>query len=216
MPKSTFFNLPKEKMDRIIEIAVKEFKEYSYENASINRIVENAEISKGSFYQYFEDKKDLYKYILEKLEENRSKCLLDSIKERSYFSFLDSLKNLFLAEAEFAIECPEHSIILLDFMKNSNISFKKEILENGLCTDRIFEELLIEGVDNKDLDEDIDIELNVFFLASINASVLEYHIYRANFDCKKTAKYVDNIIKFLKNGVKLKKKFMRNIEDRFY
>jgi len=216
MPKATFFNLSKEKADRIIEIAIEEFKEHSYENASINRIVEGAEISKGSFYQYFEDKKDLYKYILEKAEKKRNKYLLDSIKEENYLSFFDSLEKLFVAEAKFAIEQPELSMIVLDFIKNSDITFKKEILEDGLCTNRIFKELLLEGIDNKDIDEDIDIELNIFFLASIYASVLEYHVYRVNFDCEKTIKYINNIIKFLKNGAKSKKKSIRNIEDRFY
>ena len=63
MPKQTFFNLPKEKRDRIIAAAKEVFSKNSYEEASINQIVKLARIPRGSFYQYFEDKDDLYGYL---------------------------------------------------------------------------------------------------------------------------------------------------------
>lgn len=63
MPKQTFFNLPKEKRDRIIAVAKEVFSKNSYEEASINQIVKLAQIPRGSFYQYFEDKDDLYGYL---------------------------------------------------------------------------------------------------------------------------------------------------------
>lgn len=64
MPKQTFLNLPDEKRQRIIECALDEFAERGYEKSSINRIVKEAGIAKGSFYQYFEDKFDLYEHII--------------------------------------------------------------------------------------------------------------------------------------------------------
>jgi AcrR family transcriptional regulator len=64
MPKATFFNLPTAKRERIIAIAVDEFAENDYDRASISKIVAQVGIAKGSFYQYFEDKADLYHYLL--------------------------------------------------------------------------------------------------------------------------------------------------------
>jgi AcrR family transcriptional regulator len=64
MPKQTFFNLPDEKRKTIINAAVDEFMEYGLESASTNRIVANSGISKGSFYQYFEDKQDVFMYLI--------------------------------------------------------------------------------------------------------------------------------------------------------
>ncbi len=69
MPKQTFFNLPQEKRDTIINAAVDEFAEYGLVNASTNRIVKNSGIAKGSFYQYFEDKEDVFKYLLSMIEQ---------------------------------------------------------------------------------------------------------------------------------------------------
>ena len=65
MPTDTFFNLSDEKKRRILEAAIDEFAEYRFSDASINRIVKNADISRGSFYQYFLDKEDLYLFIMQ-------------------------------------------------------------------------------------------------------------------------------------------------------
>ena len=71
MPKQTFLNLPEEKRNTIIHAAIEEFAEYGLENASTNRIVANSGISKGSFYQYFEDKQDVFMYLITVLEREK-------------------------------------------------------------------------------------------------------------------------------------------------
>lgn len=63
MPKSTFFNLPEEKKERIINATLEEFTENKYESVAISNISKKAKIPVGSFYQYFYDKDDLYLYI---------------------------------------------------------------------------------------------------------------------------------------------------------
>lgn len=64
MPKKTFFNLPQEKQKRIIDAACDMFIEEEYEKVSIKALTERAGIAIGSFYKYFEDKDDLYLYIV--------------------------------------------------------------------------------------------------------------------------------------------------------
>lgn len=59
MPKETFLKLSEEKKKKIIKAAKKEFERVPLEQASIKNIVEDAEIARGSFYQYFESKEDL-------------------------------------------------------------------------------------------------------------------------------------------------------------
>ena len=65
MPNQTFFNLPDKKRKAITDLATAEFAKNDYQNASITKIVKQAKIAKGSFYQYFEDKKELYLYLLD-------------------------------------------------------------------------------------------------------------------------------------------------------
>ena len=59
MQKETFVKLPEEKKDKIIKAAKKEFARVPFEQTSIKNIVEDADIARGSFYQYFESKEDL-------------------------------------------------------------------------------------------------------------------------------------------------------------
>ncbi|AGP41842.1 TetR/AcrR family transcriptional regulator [Sorangium cellulosum] len=64
MPKSTFFGLPEERRDRLVREAIAEFADRTYAEASLSQIARRARIPKGSFYQYFEDKIDLYRWLL--------------------------------------------------------------------------------------------------------------------------------------------------------
>ena len=73
MPKSTFYNLKKEKREKIEEALKKEFSENIFEKASVSNIIEKAGIPRGSFYQYFEDKEDALKYIIKKFLDNVKK-----------------------------------------------------------------------------------------------------------------------------------------------
>lgn len=76
MPKPTFLNLPDAKRDRITELALDEFSTHPYRQASLSRIVARAGIAKGSMYQYFENKLDLYRWLVtDELERRRSEWL---------------------------------------------------------------------------------------------------------------------------------------------
>lgn len=64
MIKKTFYNLPEEKRQRVTEAIVDEFANAEDDKVSINRIVQKAKISRGSFYQYFDDKLDLVEVLI--------------------------------------------------------------------------------------------------------------------------------------------------------
>lgn len=92
MPKDTFYNLSEEKQKRILDGAVREFSERRFSDASINQIVKNADIPKGSFYQYFTDKEDLYLYVTEEIARdireivepvNLSASFFDNVMQRA-------------------------------------------------------------------------------------------------------------------------------------
>ena len=64
MCTETFLRLPEEKRGRFLEAAWAEFTRVKFADASINQIVRHAGIPRGSFYQYFADKEDLFHYLL--------------------------------------------------------------------------------------------------------------------------------------------------------
>lgn len=81
MPTITFLKLPKEKQDKIIEASIKEFSRVLLKDASINKIIKDAEISRGSFYTYFKDINDLYIYSLKQYKEQFQEQLKKTIEQ---------------------------------------------------------------------------------------------------------------------------------------
>lgn len=72
MPYPRFNKLPLEKRVQLLGIAAQEFAKNGFEDASVNRILEQAHMSKGAAYYYFEDKVDLFctviQYAMERLQ----------------------------------------------------------------------------------------------------------------------------------------------------
>lgn len=58
-----FFDLKKEKQDRIINAAMKHFYLQGFKRASTDDIVKDANISKGLLFHYFVSKKGLYQFL---------------------------------------------------------------------------------------------------------------------------------------------------------
>lgn len=100
MPKQTFFNLAREKQDRIIDATIDEFISNPYERTSIDRIVDKANIAKGSFYQYFANKDDLYMYcmvslyrrFLDETLKPGSKSLSEIIRDTAIIGIDDGMR----------------------------------------------------------------------------------------------------------------------------
>lgn len=70
MVKQTFLNLSKEKQERVLNAARKEFSRFPLNEASVANIIKDADIPRGSFYQYFNDLEDIFYYILENHSKN--------------------------------------------------------------------------------------------------------------------------------------------------
>ena len=92
MPTQTFMNLSDEKKNKILLAAKKEFTRVPLSEASINNIITDAEIPRGSFYQYFISKQDL----IEKVDERTTEILRDKLQEEgnifdAFISFYDNI-----------------------------------------------------------------------------------------------------------------------------
>lgn len=81
MPTERFYRLPEEKKRTIQEAAVREFARVSIDKVSINQIIREAEISRGSFYTYFEDKWDVLAYIFEESQQELKRYLYQTLEE---------------------------------------------------------------------------------------------------------------------------------------
>lgn len=63
MVRTRFAKLPQAQQQAILSAALDEFSTHGFHDASLNRVIEAAGISKGSLYYYFDGKDDLYAYV---------------------------------------------------------------------------------------------------------------------------------------------------------
>ena len=63
MVRPRFTKFPAQQQQAIVQAALDEFAAHGFHDASLNRVIDAAGISKGSMYYYFDGKEDLYAYV---------------------------------------------------------------------------------------------------------------------------------------------------------
>lgn len=163
MPKQTFFNLKDNKKEKIEQALIKEFGQASFEKASISNIIREADIPRGSFYQYFENKEDAISYIIGKFIKEE--------KEKIYSRLLKNNGDIF----QTSIDLYDHLIEVMSKTKNLNLfkNILQELRKNNINafednTEIIYTKKTITSMINKsELNLDNDEEL-IYFLKILN------------------------------------------------
>ena len=130
MPTDTFFHLPEEKRRRIFTAAVEEFSRQSFSAASINRIVQAAGIPRGSFYQYFSGKEDLYLYVATVIGEEKLEIFRRFAAPVTNVGFFEAVKSSLPAVVEWLDLHPDYNRIGF-FMATDNNPFIRNIREKS-------------------------------------------------------------------------------------
>jgi AcrR family transcriptional regulator len=203
LPKETFLNLPQDKRQTIIEAAVDEFAAYSYEQASVNRIVAEAGIAKGSFYQYFEDKKDLYFYLMSLIAEEKIKYLSPVISNPAEHDLFTVIREMYLAGAQFAVERPRYTAIANRLVADREAPVFQELQVDSRPTSfALFQPLIQRAIERGEVRADVDIKMLNYMLASINVSLVEYCSDIAPDNLTETVvETVDTFMDLLQNGI---------------
>ncbi len=175
MPKNTFYNLPDEKKNRILEAAMDEFASYSYSEASVNRVIKQSGIAVGSFYQYFEDLKDLYNYVIKMATYKKYEYLrkeIDSLEKRD---FISSIKALYRGGIKFAFSDKRLFDIGNNMIKNKDVSLINEIYKSDASKEILgfAEKLFKEAIDRGEIRRDVSPSLIMNIILTLNTSMVE-------------------------------------------
>ena len=174
MPKQTFLNLPDDKRERFITAAIDEFADNDYANASISRLCKQVGIAKGSFYQYFEDKKELFLYLID-LSMIEKKALLANIKLPDPDAGLfDTLRWMFKLQAQFDLQHPRLAEVGYRAIYRE-LPFKDEMLE-GLRQQgkQGYRQLIERGIADGSVRSDIDLDVATFMLSTVFGELGRY------------------------------------------
>jgi AcrR family transcriptional regulator len=180
MPKDTFINLPDEKRERIMDIALEEFSENAYDSASISKIVKKADIAKGSFYQYFESKKHFYQYLIELSSEEKINILKQLPAPNPTSDLFGYMRWQFQAAVYFELHRPKMARILYRaFIEEIPFpEMTEELRRRG--TTQFFKQLLTQGILHGDIAPWVDPDVAAFITEVVFYQFGKYFIERLN------------------------------------
>lgn len=204
MPKETFFNLPEDKRTLICQVAIDEFAAHSFDRVSINRIVARSGIAKGSFYQYFENKHDLFLYLLQLIAEKKLGYLAPVIRNPEQHDFFTLLRELYRAGIQFAIEHPKYAEIGRRLLASKRMPIYAQVSGEGMSQAYdLFKTLLESAIARGEVRADIDLGMVAYLIASLNILLLEYYTEQVapNYD-ERMGSTVDQFVDFLRRGLK--------------
>lgn len=84
------------KLEIILSAAEEEFASLPYDKVSVFKIAEKASISRASFYCYFKNKEEIYKFILEQIKTNFYNIYLIN-KKVEFFELIENLFEYFIS-----------------------------------------------------------------------------------------------------------------------
>ncbi len=108
MPTQTFLNLSAAKQASVMAAAIDEFSKRNVEEAKLSNIVRTAGIPRGSIYQYFANKDDLYVYVFERLREERREYTKAAFDDYLTSPFLTFFERFYALDTEFLARHPLH------------------------------------------------------------------------------------------------------------
>lgn len=173
MPSKTFLNLPKEKRESFIQISLKEFSDNNFETASVNRIIKELDISRGSVYQYFTDKLDLWLYLKEYAEKTKMENV-QSVNREDFDTFWDYFRELYIKGADFDLLNPLCSKFLYKiYYKETSKEVDKYSNNWKVQADEQFRQWVQFEQSNGSFNKDISLDMIVHFMVTISTSLVE-------------------------------------------
>jgi len=211
MPNSAFFNLSEDRRNSIISSALEEFSSASYDSASINQICRKTNMAKGSFYQYFTDKLDLYVYIMAHAVDAKLSFFSQALEQFKELTLQEQIRLLFVKGIEFAKEYPLYAALGEQFSREDNETARSAVMKEGeKRSDTLFVQMIEHSKSKGEIGSDIDTIALSMMLQALNRTVNEYMLDRfgdvsyRHYD-EDAGKLVDSLLYIIFNGINRQK-----------
>lgn len=206
-----FLNLDDKKQKLILDAAIKEFGMQGYEKASTDAIANNAGISKGSLFNYFTNKSNLYLYVLEYVITSTNREILEEVSKIEDNDFYDRLKKIAVIKHKSIMKYPLENQMINAFFINSHKSTDEsfdKIKRHHEPDSQFIEDHLIKYLDEKKLRKGITKEDALFITYTLLEGLIkrqvEINSIKYNSKCMFTDETIldfDKYIEVLKYGV---------------
>jgi AcrR family transcriptional regulator len=208
LPKKTFFNLPIEKKQKITNALIKHFAYKPYNQVDIEDIAKECKVAKGSMYQYFENKKDMYFYAI----NEAIRTSLDMIENYNFedISLFEYVERSFELTWNFYLKNPSAYILLEKAAFYDDSPYKEEVQELLMSkTKALLSNIILKNQKSGFIRDDISSELILIFLEEATWSLKKFLIELAKTKGIKVSdlskEYIAKISKeymeLIKNGI---------------
>ncbi|MCG6189681.1 TetR/AcrR family transcriptional regulator [Maribellus maritimus] len=218
MPLQTFYNLIEDRKREILKIAYEEFAFNSYLSASLSTIIKKLGVAKGSFYRYFENKFDLYSYLIQNAYEMRMNQLGNLLNDKD-LSFFEIIRENFRDKIIFDLQNPLESMFLYSALQESNEEETGTVVKDMIKSVLKFVTQLIQKYQQKgELSDSVSPEVAAHFIFQTQLGIYEYLAAFKGIDFKESIKngrlfslsekeimkVVDEMLTIIKSGLKAK------------
>ena len=174
MPKQTFLNLDPAKRHLIEDAFYREFTIHKYDDASISSVLKTLGLAKGSFYQYFENKEDLFNYLIQHCFQKKMEYVNNTNREE-FESFWDFWRAMYKEGIEFDRECPLLSNFGFHLMDNMNSPTLKQkfnaLYQQGYAGMKV---LIEPEIENGTFRKDLSLDRMAFFMMKMGEQLFDY------------------------------------------
>ncbi len=202
IPTKTFFNLSSAKQERIITAALEEFSKRCFDQAKLSNIIRNANIPRGSFYQYFDNKKDLYLYLFKIIGDKKVEYLKELLSNKAEIPFLELFKILYAQGIKFAIDHPQYMGIYKLFISTKGPIYDELMGEGYQQTKAYYINYIkadkAKGIIRKDVDAETLADLVINLTTNIALTELEMN---ENIDYNNLLIKINKVIDIFKKGI---------------
>ncbi|KGM97475.1 AcrR family transcriptional regulator [Clostridium novyi A str. 4552] len=188
MPKQTFLNLSRERQKEIINVSLKEFSSHNFETSSMNKIITELGIAKGSFYRYFKNKKDLYLFLLDYAVDKKIDYLERHIDTESN-NFFDIYRSVVFNYMKFDLTFPIMSRFLRGAVENRDIEQTKIL--NSLNGKTFIENVVIRGQEQGQIKKTLSVDFIMLYIINLSESIINYIKLKLGIDYKDLLKMLD-------------------------
>ncbi|MEO1652633.1 MAG: TetR/AcrR family transcriptional regulator [Bacteroidota bacterium] len=204
MPKKTFLNLKTDKKEYFIRAALEEFSQNSYESASVNQLAKALGIAKGSIYQYFEDKKDLYLYLLTYCNQKKQEKLAPILQER-YPDFFTLFFKMYETGLAYDLSHPLRSSFLTQVSRERHVPGLGDLpLRTLQQSTAYFKQRIIREQEKGHIRADINSELMAFVLVQLGQSLPDFfRLSKGDPENETYSAQAEEISNFMKDLVEL-------------
>ncbi|SHK12175.1 TetR/AcrR family transcriptional regulator [Paramaledivibacter caminithermalis] len=199
--------------DKLIDAAIDEFIEKSFDDASLNNILKRAGISKGSFYYHFKNKQDLYLYIYDQVGKDKitylNKALQETVVDVSKENIFTIFRFLGKTSLKFAAEYPKYFKLGKRIFSDKNEEIRALVIERGKSKDnlQIIETLIKKAIDNNELRDDFPVDFTTKLLKNLLISFSTIFLEDIkDFELDRVLEIYNNYIDFIENGLGKKNK----------